>query len=127
MKSLLKLIFNALVLLSPLVCEITRAENGSKKPKDVAQYDSFLASGLEQLYASSNKTKKNDKQIFASPHNLESIRKNNFRVTALAGKSVTLTCAIELNDVDFSKSGNYKVYLKRFFFNEKIAIFLAGV
>ena len=37
------------------------------------------------------------------------IRKNNVEVTAVYGKSITLTCSIDLDDKQFAKSGNYKV------------------
>jgi hypothetical protein len=40
---------------------------------------------------------------------LETIKKNNFRVTSLVGKSITLTCNIELDEIEFTKAGNYRV------------------
>ena len=40
---------------------------------------------------------------------LNSIKSNNFKVSALIDKSITLTCSIELDNKNFSKSGNYKV------------------
>ena len=42
-------------------------------------------------------------------NSLEIIRKNNFRVTSLIGKTVTLTCSIELDEVEFTKAANYRV------------------
>ena len=49
------------------------------------------------------------------------IRKNNVEVTAVNGKSITLTCSIDLDDKQFAKSGNYKVsnqpQAKSFVFN----------
>ena len=50
---------------------------------------------------------------------LETIKKNNFRVTSLVGKSITLTCNIELDEIEFTKAGNYRVkifYFLQFFF-----------
>jgi hypothetical protein len=40
---------------------------------------------------------------------MDSIKKNNYKITALVDKSVTLTCSIDLDDKNFFKSGNYKV------------------
>jgi hypothetical protein len=40
---------------------------------------------------------------------LNSIKQNNHKVIALVDKSVTLSCAIDLDDKNFSKSENYKV------------------
>lgn len=51
----------------------------------------------------------NEKISQSSLNIVRSMRNSNFKVTALVDKSVTLTCSIELDDKEFSKSGNYKV------------------
>ncbi len=48
-------------------------------------------------------------------NSLEFIKKNNFRVTSLIGKTVTLTCSIELDEVEFTKAANYRVTSFLFF------------
>ncbi len=52
------------------------------------------------------------------------IKNNNFKVSALIDKSITLTCSIDLDNKNFSKSGNYKVLLKVLYFNFKHYIFI---
>lgn len=40
---------------------------------------------------------------------MEQFRINTERSSAIAGSSITFTCSIDLDDVRFLKSGNYKV------------------
>jgi hypothetical protein len=51
---------------------------------------------------------------------LTKIRKNTVKLNAVKGSSATLTCSIELDDGDFSKSGNYKVSFIYIIENDKI-------
>ena len=44
---------------------------------------------------------------------LNSIKQNNHKIIALADKSVTLTCSIDLDDKNFSKSEDYKIIWSR--------------
>ena len=89
-------------------CSFTRA-NSSKRVKDVSKHASFLSSGVDKYSANNTVTLAKKGKSPNSAHTMDSIKKNNFRVTALIGKTITLTCSIELNDLEFSKSGNYKV------------------
>ena len=57
-----------------------------------------------------NNNNNNENNNLASS-SLEQIKKNNFRVTALVSKTVTLTCSIELDEVEFTKVANYRVNL----------------
>lgn len=66
-----------------------------KSREKINSNDSFITT-LSSL-------KKNSSSI------LSTMKNNSLKVSGLVDKSITLTCSIDLDDVNFSKSGNYKV------------------
>ena len=64
---------------------------------------------VDQSNAKKSKNLTQKKNISTS---LYTIKNNNFKVSALIDKSITLTCSIDLDNKNFSKSGNYKVCIR---------------
>ena len=69
----------------------------------------FLLLIMLQVDQSNAKKSKNLTQKKNISTSLYTIKNNNFKVSALIDKSITLTCSIDLDNKNFSKSGNYKV------------------
>jgi hypothetical protein len=82
---------------------------------DDQSYQSFDSNGNAMLMLPASSPPLSD----LNGGSLETIKKNNFRVTSLVGKSITLTCNIDLDEIEFTKAGNYRVkifnFLKLFF------------
>ena len=76
-----------------------------------------VSTSMNRRRSSATKLKKNHdgysdiikSELELGSNSLELIKKNNFRVTSLIGKTVTLTCSIELDEVEFTKAANYRV------------------
>jgi hypothetical protein len=73
------------------------------------------------------------KTLNVQPLNLEAIRKNTFNVTGLVNKSITLSCSIHVDEVNFFNTENYKVsnlqsekQQSRFFSLLKISLFICS-
>lgn len=102
---ILKYLFMITILLNH------NAANGLKhKSKYLLQSkpsSSYLLSAVEGL--SPNQSAHSQLKRSNASSSMDSIKKNNYKITALVDKSVTLTCSIDLDDKNFFKSGNYKV------------------
>jgi hypothetical protein len=51
--------------------------------------------------------------MYFSIETMTKIRANNYKVSALMDKSVTLSCSIDLDDIDFPSNDNYKIIWSR--------------
>ena len=107
----LYIILKYLFMITILFNHHSIAANGLKhKSKYLLQSkssSSYLLSAVEGL--SPNQSTHSQLKRSNVSSSMDSIKKNNYKITALVDKSVTLTCSIDLDDKNFFKSGNYKV------------------
>ncbi len=83
-----------------IFCSLTNNALGTSSDSRHSEYDEFDNTSSE--YSISEYARKRSSFM-------EQFRVNTIRISAIAGTSVTLTCSIDLDDVMFSKSENYKI------------------
>ncbi len=87
-----------------IFCSLANNALGTSSDSRHSEYDEFDNTSSE--YSISEYARKRSSFM-------EQFRVNTIRISAIAGTSVTLTCSIDLDDVMFSKSENYKIIWSR--------------
>jgi hypothetical protein len=109
--------YTFVLLLAVLFAHFARIENVSH----IRLLNSIDQSVPQQQRLLINKRNANSSASSSSAYSkkdaiMNAIKQNNHRVSALVGKSITLTCSIDLDDKNFSKSENYKVAFNYFIY-----------